>query len=175
MRKWRIFAIGLLESPANATKIRMIRTKIQIALLETVSSKNVSFILASSVESFFISVTEFCNYFLVKLLDHEKKYETWQKAQSCGTAFDVTEVKPEFFYGRVTVKCRPKADAKNKWKKGSPIMLVAKKPIYGDHKILKFEGVVLESTPKEISLVFEDTFIKQIRIDETVILQDISE
>ena len=177
MRKWRILAIGLLEIPANATKIRMIRTKIQIALLETVSRKNVSFILAFSVESFFISVTEFCNYFLVKLLDHEKKYETWQKAQSCGNAFDVTEVKPEFFYGRVTVKCRPKADAKNKWKKGSPIMLVAKKPDHeiGDHEILEFEGVVLESTPKEISLVFEETFIKQIRIDETVILQDISE
>ena len=168
MRKWRILAIGLLESPANATKIRMIRTKIQIALLETVSSKNVSFILASSVESFFISVTEFCNYFLVKLLDHEKKYEISQKAQSRGNAFDVTEVKPEFFYGRITVKCRPKADAKNKWKKGSPIMLVAK-------KMFVFEGVVLESTPKEISLVFEETVIKQICIDETVFLQDMSE
>ena len=111
----------------------------------------------------------------MKLLDHEKKYEIWQKAQSSGNAFDVTEVKPVCFYGRVTVKCRPKADAKNKWKKGSPIMLVAKKPIYGGQEIFQFEGVVLESTPKEISLVFEETFIKQIRIGETVILQDISE
>ena len=111
----------------------------------------------------------------MKLLDHEKNYEVRQNAQSRGNAFDVTEVTPEFFYGRVTVKCRPKAYARNKWKKGSPIMLIAEKFAAQGYKIeVEFEGVVLESTPKEVSLVFEEMFIKDIRIDETVILQDMS-
>ena len=109
------------------------------------------------------------------MLDHEKNYEIRQNAQNRGNAFDVTDVTPEFFYGRVTVKCRPKAYARNKWKKGSPIMLIAEKfAVEGDEIEVVFEGVVLESTPKEISLVFEEMFIKDIRIDETVILQDIS-
>ena len=54
-------------------------------------------------------------------------------------------------------------------------MLIAEKfAVEGDEIEVVFEGVVLESTPKEISLVFEEMFIKDIRIDETVILQDIS-
>ena len=111
----------------------------------------------------------------MKLLDHEKNYEIRQSAQSRGNAFDVTEVTPEIFYGRVTVKCRPKAYARNKWKKGSPLMLIAEKfAAEGDEIEVVFEGVVLESTPKEISLVFEDTYMADIRIGETVILQDIS-
>ena len=54
-------------------------------------------------------------------------------------------------------------------------MLIAEKFAAQGYKIeVEFEGVVLESTPKEVSLVFEEMFIKDIRIDETVILQDMS-
>ena len=54
-------------------------------------------------------------------------------------------------------------------------MLIAEKfAVEGDEIEVVFEGVVLESTPKEVSLVFEEMFIKDIRIDDTVILQDIS-
>ena len=54
-------------------------------------------------------------------------------------------------------------------------MLIAEKfAAEGDEIEVVFEGVVLESTPKEISLVFEETSMADIRIGDTVILQDIS-
>ena len=53
-------------------------------------------------------------------------------------------------------------------------MLIAEKfAAEGDEIEVVFEGVVLESTPKEISLVFEETSM-DICIGETVILQDLS-
>ena len=110
------------------------------------------------------------------MLDYEKHHEIRQNAQTRGNKFEVIEMTPDQFYGRITVKCRPQTYSANRWKKGSPIMLIAEKymQVEGEEIEVVYEGVVLEANPREVTIVFNERTICDFQEGDTVSLQDLS-